>query len=375
MYWDNNLQVFFNLLKAGLWEQEARLLPLGEIDYESVFQLAHEQSVQGLVLQGIEELKAKGIELSVPKVLLLQLIGEVQVIEQRNKEMNVFVAELIEKLSNADIYALLVKGQGIAQCYARPLWRTCGDVDLFLDEENYQKAKMVLAQLADSEEPEVLYRMHKAYSIKGWEVELHGNMRGRFLKRVDRVADEVQKVVFEGNKYRFWNCSNTKVRLPNIDEDIIFVFAHILQHFFIEGIGLRQICDWCRLLWTYKTEIDIELLENRLRKMGMMTEWKTFGSLAVDSLGMPEEAMPFYDSRYKKKGARALDFVMETGNFGFNRHVNETFKYPVIIRKVISFLRHTRDSIKYFRMFPLDALKIWFEMVGWGIKGCQGTGQ
>lgn len=59
-------------------------------------------------------------------MLLLQWIGEVQVIEQRNKAMNQFVAELIEKLRKADIYALLVKGQGIAQCYEKPLWRCSG---------------------------------------------------------------------------------------------------------------------------------------------------------------------------------------------------------------------------------------------------------
>ena len=155
--------------------------------------------------------------------------------------------------------------------------------------------------------------------------------------------------------------------MPNVDDDIIFVFSHILQHFFIEGIGLRQICDWCRLLWTYRSEINNELLEKRLRKMGMMTEWKAFGSLAVDYLGMPAKAMPFYDLRFKKKGTKALSFVMETGNLGYNRHVNETFKYPVIVRKVISFCRHTWDGFRYFRMFPLDAIKIWFEMIGTGI--------
>ena len=52
-----------------------------------------------------------------PQVLLLQWIGEVQMIEQRNKAMNAFVAEAIGALREQDIYALLVKGQGIAQCY------------------------------------------------------------------------------------------------------------------------------------------------------------------------------------------------------------------------------------------------------------------
>jgi len=139
---NNNQQAFFALVRAGLWGGQ-RLVPgfkfqvPSEVDWEKVYQLAQEQAVQGLLLQGIEDLKANGIELSVPKVLLLQLIGEVQIIEQRNKVMNQFIADLVAKLREADIYTFLVKGQGIAQCYERPQWRTSGDVDLLLSAENF----------------------------------------------------------------------------------------------------------------------------------------------------------------------------------------------------------------------------------------------
>ena len=154
--------VFFELLKAGLWgeaganlnvletsgtSERARAdLNLNEgVTWEKVYQLAQEQSVQGLVLQGIEMVQGSWLKVHgsplVPKVLLLQWIGEVQVIEQRNKEMNAFIADLIDKLRKADIYALLVKGQGIAQCYEKPLWRCSGDIDLFLSDENTKKQK------------------------------------------------------------------------------------------------------------------------------------------------------------------------------------------------------------------------------------------
>ena len=39
--------------------------------------------------------------------------------------------------------------------------------------------------------------------------------------------------------------SKVQVFLPAPDEDVVFVFSHILQHFYKEGIGLRQICVWC----------------------------------------------------------------------------------------------------------------------------------
>ncbi len=151
---DNNHKAFFELLRAGLFPDHGEGVIVHDslfkdVDWGKVYQIAQEQSVQGLVLQGIEELRAKNIELSVPKGLLLQWIGEVQMIEQRNKEMNAFVVELTENLRKQDIYTLLVKGQGIAQCYERPLWRPSGDIDLLLNGENYTKASAYLPAKAE----------------------------------------------------------------------------------------------------------------------------------------------------------------------------------------------------------------------------------
>lgn len=363
---DSNIQAFFALVKAGLWEEDVRLSNYDDIDYSTILRIAEEQSVVGLVTAGLE----KASDVKVPKEAVLQFVGSTLQIEQRNKEMNDFVARLIERLRKEDVYAILVKGQGIAQCYEKPLWRACGDVDLLLSDEDYAKAKTLLSSFADSEEPEVLYKMHKAYKINGREVELHGNLRGRFLKRVDLVVDEIQKSVFKNRDYRVWKCGEVDIFLPAVESDVIFVFIHILQHFFIEGIGLRQFCDLCRLIWVYKENIDKNLLENRLRKMGMITEWKVLAAIFIEYLGMPADVMPFYSSetKWKNKADRVMDFVLETGNFGHNRDYDYYHKYPFVVSKVISLWRHSKDGYRYFRIFPMDAIKIWYEMIGTGIN-------
>ena len=68
---DNIKRAFFELIKAGLFPVYGKGGMVHDslfkdVDWEKVFQLAQEQSVQGLLLQGIEVLKAKGIGLSVP---------------------------------------------------------------------------------------------------------------------------------------------------------------------------------------------------------------------------------------------------------------------------------------------------------------------
>ena len=368
---DNNQRAFFALLRAGLWANCEEFQVLGSstseaampsiefqrpVDWEKVYQLAEEQSVIGVVLAGIEHSNNKP-----PQELLLQWIGEVQILEQQNKSMNKFVAGLIEKLRKEDVYALLIKGQGIAQCYERPLWRACGDVDLFLSEDNYEKAKNKLLPLASDVEREYKNRNHLGLTIDSWTVELHGSLRCGLSTSIDKVLDDIKADAFYGGLVRSWLNADTQVFLPGVDGDIIYVFTHYLNHYYKGGIGLRQICAWCRLLWTYRDTIDVALLEKRLRKMGLISGWKAFGAFAVEYLGMPGEAMPLYseDAKWKKKADKICSFILEVGNFGHNRDMSYFEKYPYIIRKVCSMGRRCSDLIRHARIFPIDSLKFF----------------
>lgn len=354
---DINQQAFFALVQAGLWEQDVLLASLGQIDFKEIYRLAEEQSVVGLVAAGIEHVN----DVKTPQQVALTFVGGTLQLEQQNLSMNRFVAKLIDQLRSQGIYALLVKGQGIAQCYERPLWRASGDVDLLLSDTDYEKAKSFLLPLAVDSEQEYKVFKHLGMTMKeGFVVELHGTLHSRLSKRVDRGIDEAQNDVFCGGNVRSWQNGATQVFLPGVDEDVIFIFTHILHHYYIEGIGLRQICDWCRFLWIYREKLNVDLLEKRLKKMGLVSEWKAFASVAVDWLELPMYAMPLYDSSYKKKGGRIVEFILESGNFGHNRQ-RSAGKMNSLLRKVKDFARHAR-------VFPWDSIKFFFHFVGDGVR-------
>lgn len=376
---NNNQQAFFALVRAGLWGD---MRPVSgfkfqdpcAVDWDQVLQIATDQSVVGLAAAGIEPvqrwLKDNGHP-AIPKVAVLQFAGVVQYIEQQNKEMNAFVAELFGQLREAGINALLVKGQGIAQCYEKPLWRMSGDVDLLLDAENYEKAKALLLPLASDVELEFVFLKHLGMTISGWSVELHGSLRPRLTKKIDGMVEALQKEVHDGGKGRLAefgspNGSKVQVALPTPDEDVIFVFCHILQHFYYEGVGLRQICDWCRLLYTYRDSLDHGLLESRIRKAGLMTEWKAFYNLASRYLGMPDldSRLMAYDSRFDRKADWIMEFVLEVGNFGHSREhaTGQSF----LRNKLFTLRRRTADSARHFIIFPKNAFRIWISLVAHG---------
>lgn len=367
---DNTIEAFFALVRAGLWSDGNQKIRInGTTDWNEVHQLAQEQSVLGLVLAGLEQYKNLNVNFDVNQKLLLQWIGEVQLIEQRNKAMNVYIAELIEEMRSVGIYTLLMKGQGLAQCYNLPNWRSSGDVDLLLSKDNYEKAKAFILPKGVLTEPEEAGKKHLAMQVRQWAVELHGTLRVGLSKKVDRVLDNVQHDIFYGGQVRSWMNARTQVFLPAANEDVVYVFAHILQHFYKGGIGLRQICDWCRLMWTYKDLLNHKVLESRISEAGLMSEWKAFYNLASRYLGMPDldSRFMFQDSRFDKKAERIKEFILEVGNFGHNRDNSYFQKHSYFVQKCISAWRRVKDLCRHATIFPLSSMRFFFGIMYNGI--------
>ena len=355
---DNNHQAFFALVKAGLWDHDVLLSQFGQIDFNQVYRLAEEQSVLGLVAAGIEHV----VDVKIPQQVALTFVGSALQLEQRNHAMNDYVAKLIDKLRKKDVYAILVKGQGIAQCYERPLWRASGDVDLLLSESNYKKAKEFLLPQAVEVETEYSTFMHLGMTMK------NGALYTRLSKRIDKGIDVLHNNIFCNGNVRSWQNGNTQIFLPGENIDAILVFTHILHHYYVEGIGLRQICDWCRILWTYREKIDRKALSFRLETMGLISEWKVFAVLAVEWLGMPSDNMPLYssDKKWSRKAEKIIEFVLECGNFGHNRQ--RTLPKSFLGGKLTSVWRKMKDFGNHARVFPLDSVKFFFHFLGDGIK-------
>ncbi len=400
----DNIESFFALIRVGLWEKtqkvnyysqkdfysaelnavrkgqtdglkvysfsvtnlQSRLNALpASFDYEEILRFAEEQSVVGLLTAGIQ---IAGVH--VPLDQKLKFFGECQLVEQRNAAMNCFLEELVPRLIEAGINAVLVKGQGIAQCYAKPQWRSCGDVDLLLDIDGFGTAKRLLMPMASDAGKEFEYERHQALSIGPWTVELHGSQRCGLSTKIDAVIDEVQKTVFEEYDVRYWRNGNVIVPLPGANSDVILIFTHFLKHFYKGGLGLKQICDWCRLLWTYRESIDKQMVESRIKRMGLMSEWRAFAAFAVYYLGMPVEAMPLFDDtpKWNRKAERIKNFVMRVGSFGKNRDMSYYGEYPYLVRKCISMSYRVRDLVCHSRIFPLDSLRFFPRIIFNGLR-------
>ena len=191
----NTEKEFFELIKAGLFPNYAELqtacCPISrDEDWGNVYRMAEEQSVMGLVADGIDWFKVHDSSFRIPQEWALRFVGQSMLIEQRNRAMNAFVSELIKNLRKQGVNAFLMKGQGIAQCYEKPLWRTSGDVDMLLNKDEYTQAKAFLILLGEKTEPEKVGKktfgaQHRwmdcrvAWNVALWFVETCGQIVGR----------------------------------------------------------------------------------------------------------------------------------------------------------------------------------------------------
>ena len=98
---------------------------------------------------------------------------------------------------------------------------------------------------------------------------------------------------------------------------------------------LRQLCDWCRLLWTYRESLDHGNLELWINKSGLMKEWKTFYNLASRYLGMPDldSRLMVHDSRLDKKAEKLMEFIL--GGYSGNKfkdtlHIAKIFPWKAL---------------------------------------------
>ena len=400
---DNTVRFFFKLLRFGLWgsfedasEAERKsesIVPEGgetkaqnlteDLDWKQLYRLACEQTVAGYVAVGLEQYVAEmkqnqpdrtdneKINASRPTVPenVIQAFKKIKFsIGLSNYRMNDFLANIIKELEVAGIEPLLLKGQGVAQNYLSPEVRQAGDIDLLLHGEDYEKAKMFMAPKADNLEIEGSRSKHFGMHFGNIEVELHGTIHGTFGNKFNTYLDKKQDELFIKKNFRHWCCNGVEISMPSADFDALFIFIHFLKHFYFGGLGLRQICDWTMFLHKNVQHIDSAKLENDIKKLGVLREWQTFGCFAVKYLGLPEEEMPMYNSKYIKNSDRIRDFLIASGNFGKNRGYRDYSKDCYIIRKAKSLFIKGGYIINFLPVFPGNTIRFFFTFLSTGFS-------
>lgn len=360
-------QQFFALMRSGLWGKPINGDLFSEVvDWDSILKMASMQTVIGVLFDGISVMPQ---ELQAPSAVMRKLYQSVLRIEQSHELMSRTLAKIVPPLQEEGISPILLKGQGVAQNYANPLRRQCGDIDLYVGKNDCGKAKGILLGIGAESETIVKSEKHENLCLFGVAIELHllaDKLRNIF---VDAKFQRWTQKHFMGERLRTMQIATVDVKLPPVNFDALYIFIHFYQHFLLGGVGLRQLCDWAIYLHVFCKQIDREELLKDLKSFKMLRTWQIFGYIAVNYLGLEQDEFPFYSDAYKSVAKEIIsEHILQTGNFGHYDQSRTTRPPGYFSGKLHHLKCYSKRAVRLFRLVPKDVFVCYLVSVINGAK-------
>ena len=300
-------------------------------DWNALFSFMKEQALLGVGFRGIERMKSEGVE--VPREVVLRWFAASEQIRQRNVEMNRRCVELVKRLREDGFECCVLKGQGNTVLYPDPYMRTSGDIDVWVsplkiirggergirDVKRKGEERKVIVEYARKEMPKAEVRCyHVEYDWKGVPVELHfmpGVMNNPFYNRrlqrwyAERMEEQCRHEVELPD-------GRGRIPVPTREFNVVYQMAHLMHHFFDEGIGLRQMMDYFYLLRKPKNRLELrdESLERTLWHLGLYRFAGAVMWVQHEVFGLEEEYYIVPADEWR--GKLLLEEIVKGGNFG-----------------------------------------------------------
>ena len=216
--------------------------------WQELYSFASKQALLGLCFEGIERLGEEYPEElkqnPIGRELLITWMGKAQQIRRQNMKVNAVASKLFAMLREDGLRCCILKGQGNALMYSNVYSRNPGDIDVWVNASREQITEYAKKHFKLGDD--IRYQ-HIETSVDGVPVELHffpctmNNpiYNARLQKWFKRNAD--------------LQCSNVvslpdgigEIAIPTTAFNVVYQLTHLYHHFFDEGIGMRQIIDYC----------------------------------------------------------------------------------------------------------------------------------
>lgn len=341
---------FFQLLRYAI--DECHQAPKIEADdWESIFDMARKQSILGVTFVAIQRI---GQHVTIPRQLKMKWFFQVNKIKNRNMLLNQRCVDVVRLFRQDGFDCCVLKGQGNAIMYPDPYLRTSGDIDVLcmslsdgrnqMDDVRDHVIKYVRKIKPNAE---VRY-YHVEFKYKDVPAEAHfmpGIMNNPIynsrLQKWYRSHSTCQMVELPNG--------SGEISVPTWEFNIVFQLAHMMHHFFDEGIGLRQFIDYYYLLQKADSKLGIsdEELDMTLHRLNLYQFAGAVMYVEREVLGLEEKYLIV--PMDERRGKTLLDEILKGGNFGHSsglRQNSTAKKY---------FLKGWRN-MHFIREYPAEAL-------------------
>lgn len=303
------MDMIFELIQVAFGYRQQLSRQLSSEEWRGLYEQAGKQAVVGTVFDGVQKLPK---EQWPPQSVLFEWIGQTEQIKQQNRKVNAVLKELALLFNANGVRYAIVKGQIVGNYYSDPLLRQAGDVDYYVEEQDFERVKQLIESTWDVSFEETEGHHHVEFEYKGVLFEQHHTLLKLYDKEKNEYWERLMKETFKSMEIEGVPVS---VLSPTLHS--LYIFLHLSHHLLELGVGLRQFCDWAAILHTYNRSIDHDAIRKHLEVLGIVRAYRACGCLLIDYLGLPEDEFTYEVNSSDKQSAECiLDVVMYRGNMG-----------------------------------------------------------
>ncbi len=369
----------FELLRGELWGTELSFSQLSHTEFEELMEMAGEQTVTGLVGDCLIKNNIK-----LEREDALGLYAKMKAIEKANARVNENLVSFVNFMERKGVDYIIVKGQVAGSFYPNPDARMSGDVDLYFVGENYEKIKSLVEQRLGKQLSKLSDGKHVEFEVNGVIFELHDKLSRLATRKHQAYWDQmIDNAILEGTDTVMIN--GKEIKTLSATYNAMYIFVHLFYHMTASGVGLRQLCDWARVLAqsafqvssskfqvkndnvnanpNKKSSLNREDLGGSLKELGYFKAYKAMGAFLVEYLGLPEEQFPFALTEKDRKWVETIKKnILKRGNFG---RTGRKVKNLGVLHSMETGYLNMAQTLTFYRLAPKEVLLRFTSLGEW----------
>ncbi len=333
-------ELLFELLRISTGAELVLSHAYSDSEWEGAYNLSEEQTIVGVLFDALEKIQNNDVGLMPSKVLLLQWIGMLQMVEQTSLKMEKAAKTTVDFFHKNGFACQVLKGSAVARYYPNPLRRSSGDIDIWLEGDRKKIYDFAKSYDKEGKLYGVNYHHIHFHLIEGVHIEAH--IWPSFLSSPLRNY----------RLHQFCNMHSPTMESswPSLAFDRVFILLHCYRHMCGDGVGFRQVMDYFYVLRQGFTEEERVEVVKWIKKLGMGRFAGGMMWVLREKIGLENEYMIVEPN--EKEGRFILNEILLTGNMGHSDKRSWGSKGTAISR----FFLNLKRDFYLARHYPHEAV-------------------
>ena len=240
-----------NLIKCSIKKTKPNPIPQG-IALDGLIALAERHNVANIIYYALRDLGIENKRLS--NACLLAIFADAK--------QQYYLDEIKQSFEKNKIRFLCMKGIVLKRLYPTTDMRTATDMDIYIDDENSEKAQELMTEIGFKTESFNHELQDDAYIADDIvHVELHRKLISNKCRWDEKCQDIVKRISPKSEGSYEYVMTN--------EDFYLHMIGHMAKHMKYSGFGIRMVVDVWLYLEKFKSEMDFDILNERLKYCGL----------------------------------------------------------------------------------------------------------